>query len=38
MRVSLTKKLPRLAWPFKLLKNFNLFRAEGLKAMHLRLV
>ena len=38
MRASLTRKLPRLTWPSKLLRNFNLFRAEGPKVMHLRLV
>jgi hypothetical protein len=38
MRTSLTKKLVRLTWPSRLLRNFNLFRAEGPKVMHLRLV
>jgi hypothetical protein len=38
MRTSLTKKLLRLTWHSRLLRNFNLFRAEGPKVMHLRLV
>jgi hypothetical protein len=37
MILSLTMKFLKLTWPYKLQRNFNLFRAERPKVMHLKL-